>query len=74
MAITTPLMTTTANPGVNEPVAPCSEPTRLLSDHEREPERTPLERVFATHPPTDDRIKRVREAAKAQKTNLGPSR
>lgn len=41
----------------------------LLPDRDRE--RTPVERTFATHPPTDDRIGRVREAARAAGSKSG---
>lgn len=42
----------------------------LFSDHQRTKERTPLERAFASHPPTAERVDRVREAANA----AGPTR
>ena len=44
----------------------------LFGDVERE--RSPLERTFATHPPTDDRIERVREAARARGAGSGRGR
>ncbi|WP_264782720.1 M48 family metalloprotease [Haladaptatus sp. T7] len=36
---------------------------------DRRTEQTPLERAFASHPPTDERVRRVREAAKAAETS-----
>lgn len=36
----------------------------MFSTPDRRMEQTPLERAFASHPPTDERVRRVREAAK----------
>ncbi|MFC6963707.1 M48 family metallopeptidase [Halocatena marina] len=41
----------------------------LLPTHDRQTEQTPLERALASHPPTDERISRVREAASATGTS-----
>lgn len=46
----------------------------LLPDRNRRTERTRLERVFASHPPTDERVSRIREAANAAGPNAGSSR
>ncbi|WP_082837912.1 M48 family metallopeptidase [Haladaptatus sp. R4] len=35
----------------------------VFPDRNRRTEQTPLERAFASHPPTDERVSRVREAA-----------
>jgi heat shock protein HtpX len=35
----------------------------VFSTRDRRTDRTPLERAFASHPPTDERVSRVREAA-----------
>jgi heat shock protein HtpX len=45
----------------------------LLPDRQRT-ERTRLERAFASHPPTDERVNRVREAATAAGPNRASSR
>ena len=45
----------------------------LLPDRQRT-ERTRLERAFASHPPTDERVDRVREAATATGSNPGSGR
>ncbi|WP_273837905.1 M48 family metalloprotease [Halococcus sp. PRR34] len=45
----------------------------LLPNRQRT-ERTRLERAFASHPPTDERVERVREAATAAGPNPGSSR
>ncbi len=37
----------------------------MFSTPDRRTERTPLERAFASHPPTDERVTRVRETAKS---------
>ena len=37
----------------------------LFPTPDRKKEQTPLERAFASHPPTDERVNRVRETAKA---------
>ncbi|UOO96376.1 M48 family metalloprotease [Halococcus dombrowskii] len=37
----------------------------LLPSRDRETERSPTERALASHPPTDERVERVREAANA---------
>ena len=44
----------------------------LFGDRERE--RSALERTFATHPPTDDRIERVREAVRTRDGGSGRQR
>ncbi|UPM45139.1 M48 family metalloprotease [Halocatena salina] len=41
----------------------------LFPSREQKVERTPLERALASHPPTDERISRVREAARIGKRN-----
>ena len=40
----------------------------LLPSRDRDRERSPIERALASHPPTDERVDRVREAAKAAGT------
>ena len=59
-------------------IRPASEPgwglfSWLLPDRQRT-ERTRLERAFANHPPTDERVDRVREAATAAGASPGSSR
>ena len=46
----------------------------LLPDRAQRAERTRLERAFASHPPTDERVNRVREAATAAGPNRASSR
>lgn len=46
----------------------------LLPDRDRRTERTRLERAFASHPPTDERVNRVREAANASGSSTGSGR
>jgi heat shock protein HtpX len=46
----------------------------LIPDRDRRTERTRLEQVFASHPPTDERVNRVREAATAAGTSSGSDR
>ncbi|MFB9809678.1 M48 family metallopeptidase [Haladaptatus pallidirubidus] len=43
--------------------------SRVFPTRDRKTERTPIERAFASHPPTDERVSRVREAAKRVATN-----
>ena len=45
----------------------------LFPTPDRKKEQTPLERAFASHPPTDERVNRVREAAKAAGWSHEPS-
>ena len=46
----------------------------LLPNRQRTRERTRLEQAFASHPPTDERVNRVREAATATGSNHGSGR
>jgi heat shock protein HtpX len=46
----------------------------LLPNRERRKEQTRLERAFASHPPTDERVNRVREAANASGSSTGSGR
>ncbi|RRJ31474.1 M48 family metallopeptidase [Halocatena pleomorpha] len=41
----------------------------LFPTRERKTDRTPLEQVFASHPPTDKRIRRVRDIVRDSETN-----
>ena len=55
-----------------EKIQRANEPSGLFSwlfpTRDRREDRTPLERAFASHPPTDERVSRVREAAKSALT------
>jgi heat shock protein HtpX len=61
-----------------EKIQRANEPSGLFSwlfpKRDRRENRTPLERAFASHPPTDERVSRVREAAKTALTRSEASR